>query len=102
MNVEGFQPLHVVAGGALAAVRTLGELAVVRIGLVAVHALLEGQRLFEIAAGVALGAIDAGMFAFQRELGLRVIEALVDAPASEIFFHPLVLWHDWQLCGKLP
>ena len=21
---------------------------------------------------------------------------------SEIFFHPLVLWHDWQPCGKLP
>ena len=67
-----------VTGGALATARTLGELAVVRIGLVAIHALLEYQRLLEIAVGVALGAVDAGVLALERKLGLRVVEALVD------------------------
>ena len=69
--------LHGVAGSALAAVGTLGKLAVVRIGLVAIHALLERQRLLEIAIGVALRAIDAGVLAFERKLRLRVVEALV-------------------------
>ena len=75
---RGLPSLHRVAGGALPAVRTLGKLPVVRIGLVAVHAFLEHQRLFEIAAGVALGAIDAGVLAFQRKFGLGVVEAFVD------------------------
>ena len=70
--------LHGVAGSALSAVRTLGKLAVVRIGLVAVHTLLEYQRLLEISVSVALGTIDTGVPAFQRELGLGVVEALVD------------------------
>ena len=73
----GLPPLHVVAGGALAAVLTLGELPVMSI-LVAIHALLERDRLLEIAIGVALGATDGSVLAFERELGLGVIEALVD------------------------
>ena len=75
---RGLPSLHGVAGSALPAVRTLGKLPVVRIVLVAVHALLEHERLFEIAAGVALGAIDAGVLAFQRVFGLGVVEAFVD------------------------
>ena len=89
------------AGGALSAVGALGELPIVRIGLVAVHAFLERKRLFEVSVGVALGTIDAGVLAFERKLGLRVIETFVDS-LKEIFFQPLVLWHDWQPCGKLP
>ncbi len=73
---RGLPSLHGVAGRALAAVRTLGELPVVRIGLVAIHALRESHRLLEISTRMALRAIDADVLAFQRELGLRVIEAL--------------------------
>jgi hypothetical protein len=49
----------------------------VRIGLVAVHTLLECQRLLEISVSVALSTIDSGVLALQRELGLGVVEALV-------------------------
>jgi len=70
--------VHVMARGALSAIGPLGELATVRIGLVAIHALLESQRLFEISASVALGTIDAGMLSFQRELRLGMVEAFVD------------------------
>lgn len=66
------------AGGALSAVGALRELPIVRIGLVAVHALLERKRLFEVSVGVALGTIHANVLAFQRELGLGVVEALID------------------------
>src|SRR5581483_11344194 len=66
------------AGRAFAAVRALGELPVVRIGSVAVHALRENQRLLEISAGVATQTINAGMFALQRKLRFGVIEALAD------------------------
>ena len=62
--------LHRMAGSALSALLMLGELATVRIGFVAIHALLKWQRLSEVSVGVALGAIDADMFPFQRELGL--------------------------------
>lgn len=37
-----------------------------RIGLVAIHAFRESQRLFKIGIGVALGAVDAGVLALQR------------------------------------
>jgi len=49
----------------------------VRIGFVAIHALLEYERFLEISVEVALRAIDAGVLAFKRELGLGMIEALV-------------------------
>ena len=61
--------LYVVAGGALAAVRTLGELAVMGV-LVAIRALLEWDLLFEIAIGVALAATDLLVLAFQGILRL--------------------------------
>lgn len=67
---RGLPSVHRVARSALSAVRPLAELATVRIGLMAIHALLECQQLLEISAGMALGAIDAGMFPFERELGL--------------------------------
>src|SRR5215469_2978644 len=58
---------------AFACIRTLGELAVVRV-FVAVGALGKRDRFFKVSAGVALGAIDRSMLAFKRELRLGVIE----------------------------
>lgn len=66
-----------VARSALNSSRTLGELAIVWIGFVAIHTLLEGQRLLEISIGMALRAPHGDVFAFQRELRLRVVEVLV-------------------------
>jgi len=60
---------------ALAPIRTLGKLSIVRIGLVAIHALGEDQWPFEVTASMALRAIHSGMLAFKRKLGLGVIEA---------------------------
>ena len=59
--------LDVVARSTVASIRTLGKLRVVRIRLVAIHALRELQRLFEVATGMALRTIDRGVLAFQRE-----------------------------------
>ena len=73
-----FPSLHGVAGGALYAARTLGKLAVMRIGLVTIHALLEYQRLLKVSVGVTLGAIDGLVLAFEWVLGLGVVEALID------------------------
>ena len=42
-----------------------------------VHAFREGERLFEIAIGVAPGTIHSRMFALQREFCLGVVKALV-------------------------
>ena len=69
--------VHCVAPGALAAVRTLRELSLVGVGLVAVGALRERNRLLEITAAVTLNAADRGVFSQQRKLGFRVIEFLV-------------------------
>ena len=74
-----FPSLHGVAGGAFYAARTLGELAVMRIGLVTIHALLEYQRFFKVSVGVALGAIHGLVLAFEGKLGLGVVEALIDS-----------------------
>ena len=49
--------IHGVAGRAFCTALTLGKLAVMRIRFVAVHALLEGERLFKIPAAVALDAV---------------------------------------------
>ena len=65
------------ARGTLPAIRTLGELAFMRIGPVAIHALLECERLFEISVGVALSAIHAHVLALQRELGLRMVKTFI-------------------------
>ena len=69
--------LHGVAWEALAAAMTFRKLSIVRIGLVAVRALAENQRLLEVAVSVALFAADRRVLAFQRVLGFRVIEILV-------------------------
>jgi len=69
--------LHVVAGRAFAAIFSLDELPVMSI-LVAIRALLKRDGLFEIAVGVALGAIDSSVLALERVLRLGVIKSLGD------------------------
>lgn len=73
------------AGGALAATGTLGELSLVRVRLVTIHAFLESQRFLEIAARVALGTLHAGMLPEQWILGCRVIEAFDDCLCRYFF-----------------
>lgn len=75
--------LYVVTRGALAAIGALGELSVVPVSM-AVHALLEGQRLLEIPARMALRAVDADVLAQQRKLRSGVIEVLVDALEGDL------------------
>src|SRR5579862_4643351 len=70
-----FEAIHVVAGRAFAFIGALEELALVGI-LMAIRALLEGDRLFEIPAGVALITAHRGMFAPQRKFCARVVKAL--------------------------
>src|SRR5579863_9178406 len=76
--------LHRVTRGALARIGAFRKLAVMRI-LVAIHALGKCEWLLEISVGMALGALDACMFAFQRKLRLRVIETFVHRLQRNLF-----------------
>jgi hypothetical protein len=80
-----FESIHGMAGGAFAAVAALGKLAGMWVRPVAVHALLEGQRLLEICAQVTLGTFHYGMFTQQWILGCRVIETLIDRLCRHFF-----------------
>ena len=77
--------LHRVAGGALSTIGAFRELAAMRIGLVAIHALLESDWLFEVPIGMALGAIDEDVLALKRVPSLRVVETLVDRLQQNLF-----------------
>ena len=77
-ELGGLEALYRMARGALTTSGALGELPVVRIRLVTIHALLEGQRLLEVSASVALHTLYRRVLAQQGILGLRVIESLVD------------------------
>ena len=77
--------LHRMAGSAFPGVRTLGKLAVVRIGFVAVHALGKCEWFLEVSAGMALGTIHDGVLAFQRKFRLGVIEAFVHRLQRNLF-----------------
>ncbi len=59
---------------ALALFRTSFELAFVRIGLVAIHAICEGKRLLEITIDVTGRAANRFVFAKQRIFCVRMIE----------------------------
>src|SRR5579871_2939085 len=74
----GLPSLHRMARRTLTGVGTFSKLAIVRIGFVTIHAFRENQRLLEVSIGMALRAIDRGVFAFERIFGLRVVEPLVD------------------------
>ena len=58
-----FETFHGVAARALRTSGPLGELAVVRIGLVTIHALCERDRLFEISTSMAARAIHGRVLA---------------------------------------
>lgn len=66
------------AGRTLSTISPLAELAMMRIVVVAVHALGEDHRLLEVAVGVTTNAVHGRVFAQQRELGFRMIEAFAD------------------------
>jgi hypothetical protein len=70
---------HGVARGALTAAHPLGELATMRIGFVTIHTPLENQRLFEISVGMALHALDRGMFTEKRKFCFGVVEAFIQS-----------------------
>ena len=80
---RGLPALDIVARGALATVRPLGELPVVGV-LVAIGALLERERFLEIPVGVALFALDLGVLALQRILCLRMVELLTNALQGDL------------------
>ena len=71
---RGFEAVHSVARRALRPAGPLGELAVMWIGLVTIHARCERDRLLEISASVAEGAIHGRVLPQQGILRLRVIE----------------------------
>ena len=71
-----FESFHGVTRGAFPTISPLDELAFMLV-LMAIHALLEGDRLLEIAAPMALQAIDTLVFPDQRVLGLGVVKVLV-------------------------
>jgi hypothetical protein len=70
--------LHRMARCALSGIGALGELAIMRIWFVAVHAPGKCDGPFKIAIRVALCTADGSMPSLQRELGLRMVEALVN------------------------
>lgn len=77
------ESIHRVAGRALAAVRAFCELAAMRVRLVAVHAFLKSQRLLEIAACMALRALDSRMFPQQWIFSLGMIEILIQRSCAD-------------------
>jgi hypothetical protein len=79
-----FPPIQRMAFGAFALFRPGFELAFVRIGCVAIHAIREGKRFLEIAIDVTGGAADCNVFANQGILRLRVVEF----KARKKFFPP--------------
>lgn len=72
-----FPALHLVAGRALASIGTLQELAVVGV-FVAIRALVERDRLLEIAIGMTPRAFDLRVLAFEGIFGFGVIEAFFE------------------------
>jgi hypothetical protein len=73
IELRRFPSIQIVTGGALARVGTFGKLAVMGI-LVAVGALREYERLFEISVGMTRTTGNSLMLADQRVLGFGVIE----------------------------
>jgi len=68
------EPIHRVARGAFALVRSRAKLALVRIWSVTIHALRERNLLLEVSACMAILAADRHVFAQQRIFGLGMIE----------------------------
>ena len=77
-ELRRLKPVHGVTGGALLTARALGELSLVLV-LVAIHTLLEGERLFEIALAMAGNTLHLLVLPQQRILGLGVVETAVQS-----------------------
>ena len=71
------EAVYSVAGCALTPVDALGELAMMRIRPVTIHALLKGYWLLEISRFVALHTTHFSVLAEKRKFGLGVVEVLV-------------------------
>ena len=74
---RGFEAIDGVASRTLRPLRPLGELAVMRVGLVTVHARSKRDRLLEISTRMAERAVHGHMLSLQRVLRLGVIEVLI-------------------------
>jgi len=74
---RGFEAVDGVASGALRSLRLLGELAIMRVGLVTIHAGSKRDGLFEISTGMAKRAVHDHVLSLQRVLRLGVIEVLI-------------------------
>ena len=70
----GLESLHGVARRALPAIGSFCKLSAVRVGMVAVGALLKSNRLLEVSAHMTRVATHVRMLAQERELRRRVIE----------------------------
>lgn len=86
------------------------ELVFVRIGFVAIHAICESKGLLEITIDMTSGAIDRGVFAEKRILGLGVIERksrqkFLPSPRSVALFAALLegalVWIRVAVCTGL-
>jgi len=73
-----FKSIHRVTRRAFPTARPFGELAVVRIGLVTIDALREGDRLLEVSARVAAFATHGRVFSLQRILGFCVVKVFAN------------------------
>ena len=80
-----FPSRYSVARGTFGAAGTLGELAIVWVGLMAAGAFLEREWLLKIAAAVTLNAADIRMFPQQRVLRSGVIEKFSDRWCRDFF-----------------
>jgi hypothetical protein len=76
-ELSGLESLQAVTGGALLAAHAFCELALMLIA-VAIHTLLKGEGLLEIAFAMAGDAIHLLVFAQQRIVGLGMIKAVVE------------------------
>ena len=74
-----------VTRGALAAIGSFRKLPTVRVWLMAIRALIEGDSLLEVTASVALNALHLRMLSEQRILCLRVIEILIEGGDRDFF-----------------
>ena len=70
------EAFNAVAGFTRPSIQPLGELSPMRIGAMAIHALLKCQRLLEISSGVALHTLDFNMLAEKRVFGFGMIKVL--------------------------
>ena len=81
----GFPSLHGVTPGALSTARPFHKLPVVRVGLMAIGALLKRQRLLKVTAAMALDTTHVRVLPQQRVLGFGMIEELCDRRRRDFF-----------------